>query len=117
MKKVLHILLIIAHTTVMVSLFGYTIFKVHGFTYNLEENEIQLTGVIDIVTYPHGAEIYLDGGKYNGKSNAIISPEPGKHTITLKKEGFATVEKEIEVPVEKAVQLELFLLPDPQCEW
>jgi hypothetical protein len=85
---------------------------VHGFTYNLEENEIQLTGVIDLITHPHGAEIYLDGGKYNGKSDTIIRPEPGRHTITFKKEGFAVIEKEVDVPIKKAIQLELSLLPD-----
>ena len=112
MKKALRILLIITHTTLILCLFGYTIFKVHGFTYNIEENEIQLTSIIDIITYPRGAELYLDSGKYNGKTNTIIRPEPGKHTISLKKEGFVTFEKEIEVLIKEATQLEVFLLPD-----
>ena len=111
-KKVLHILLTIAYVTLILCLFGYTIFKVHGFTYNIEKNEIQLTSVIDIATYPHGAEIYLDGGKYNEKTNTIIRPEPGKHTITFKKEGFATFEKEISVLTKEATQLEILLLPN-----
>ena len=111
-KKVLHILLIATYATLILCLFGYTIFKVHGFTYNIEKNEIQLTSVIDITTYPRGAEICLDGGKYNEKTNTIIRPEPGKHTITFKKEGFATFEKEISVLTKEATQLEILLLPN-----
>lgn len=114
MKKIANILLIIGYACFITSMLGYTILKVHGYKYDVTANQITSTGIIDIISYPSGADIYLDEGKYNGKTKAIIRPEPGKHTIMLEKNGFFPVEKNVEVNPKNAVQIELRLLPNPE---
>jgi hypothetical protein len=97
-------------------MFGYTVFKVHGYTYDPVANEIQSTGVIDIVTHPSGATIYIDEGEYGVRSNTIIRPEPGDHTLVIRKEEFLEYKTDTNVSLDKANLMEITLIPDPSIK-
>ncbi len=68
-----------------------------GYTYNFAEKEIKKTGMILAQSTPSEAKVYLDGRLVETTNAVLDSVTPGMHKIEIKKEGFTTWEKEIEV--------------------
>jgi tetratricopeptide (TPR) repeat protein len=59
-----------------------------------------------VKTVPAGARIFLDG-KDIGRSDDLFVIGPGTHTIRVVLDGYATQEKQVQVPSERITRLEL----------
>ena len=69
---------------------------------------------LEIVTTPPGAEVLLDGESApRGVSQLTLTTSTGKHVVTLRKDGFATVRRTVELANGQtlAMQVELDELP------
>ena len=56
--------------------------------------------VLDFVSTPAGADIFLDGG-FVGKTPYSMAIEPGEHTVTLRKKDFGTWQRKLTVEAGK----------------
>jgi hypothetical protein len=74
------------------------------------------TGLIYLSTAPTGANIYLDGKPFTGKTPAAVRElMPGTYDVRLRKEGYRTWRQKVPVEEEKATVLDrVLLIPD---EW
>jgi len=64
----------------------------------------QLKGSVNVTSNPTGADVLLDGD-FVGNSPAVLKPNPGKHTITVKMSGFKEWTREITVQAGSELQL------------
>jgi hypothetical protein len=80
-----------------------------GYRFNIIEREIERTGVITVNSYPRKAKIYIDG-EYAGTSpKAIAGIKEGRHTISVKKEGYYTWENSVEVISQQSIPIHTML--------
>jgi len=70
-----------------------------GYRYNLEKGRVQKTGIIRVTSEPRGADIYLNGVKYEqGQTPARVEKLlPGDYEIKLTKEGYYDWRKKLPV--------------------
>jgi len=64
----------------------------------------QPKGSVNVTSNPTGADVLLDGD-FVGNSPAVLKPNPGKHTITVKMSGFKEWTREITVQAGSELQL------------
>jgi hypothetical protein len=87
------------------------IFLAKGYTFSPEQGRILGTGIISITSKPDAASVYIDG-HLTTATDATISPlAPKTYKVMLKKEGFITWEKEVEVKEGLVTDLEVTLFP------
>ncbi len=75
------------------------VFYTMGYRYNLDKGRVQKTGVMKITTVPRGADIYLNGVKYE-TSQTPAKVEyllPGDYEIKLTKDGYYDWRKKLAV--------------------
>jgi hypothetical protein len=53
-------------------------------------------GTINVVSVPDGADVLVDG-EFVGNAPAVLKLSPGKHTVTVKQDGFQSWSKELTV--------------------
>lgn len=70
-----------------------------GYRYNLAKGRVQKTGIIRVTSEPKGADIYLNGIKYElGQTPARVEKLlPGDYEIKLSKEGYYDWQKKLPV--------------------
>lgn len=70
-----------------------------GYRYNLEKGRVQKTGIIRVTSEPKGADIYLNGVKYElGQTPARVEKLlPGDYEIRLAKDGYYDWKKKLPV--------------------
>lgn len=75
------------------------IFYTMGYRYNLEKGRVQKTGVMKITTVPRGADIYLNGIRYETSQTPakIEYLLPGDYEIRLAKDGYHEWQKKLAV--------------------
>ncbi len=86
-------------------------------TSSVERPKIQKTGMIAIRSIPEGAKVYINDKAVTATDDTITSLSPGKYRIVVKKEGFETWSKEIEVFPELVTDITAILvLQSPKLE-
>ena len=55
------------------------------------------TGAIDVTSSPAGAEVYIDGALVGSTPGDFTEIAPGRHLVSVKKEGFDPVEETVNV--------------------
>jgi len=69
-----------------------------GYRYNLKKNQLKKTGALFIKTEPKSAAIYIDNKMQTEKTPAQITHIfPNSHEIAIKKTGYYTWEKKLEI--------------------
>lgn len=69
-----------------------------GYRYNLKKNQLKKTGALFIKTEPKSATIYIDNKMQTEKTPAQITHIfPNSHDIAVKKSGYYTWEKNLEI--------------------
>ena len=82
----------------------------------IELEPITKVGNIDIDSEPYEAKIYIDG-KFSGKTpNIIINLIVGKHTLELKKDGYRSIHKTIQITENFTSRINEILLPTIQAK-
>ena len=84
-----------------------------GVSYDFASGSFERVSVLDVSSFPQGAQIFIDGVYQNEETPAkILSVPVGKHKITLKKSGFLSWEKVLNFDKDKATKTEeIFLFP------
>jgi hypothetical protein len=66
--------------------------------------------MLKVVSDPEGAGVYIDGEVVKFQRTPVIAEvSPGKHAVVIEKDGFARVEREVEIPVGGEAKLEVEL--------
>jgi hypothetical protein len=78
------------------------------------------TGVLVVTVNEASPEVYVDGEKVavtwaDGGKRAEIRVKPGTHKVEVKKDGFDTVTREIELKTGKAEKIPVRLVPSANC--
>ncbi len=69
-----------------------------GFRYEFSGNRVVRTGVISVTTIPRGATLLIDGVEEPTRTPVVINNIlPGAHEITLKKDGYMTWKKSLNI--------------------
>lgn len=77
-----------------------------GYRYNFEKDAIQKTGVISIQAKPESAQVYLNDVKLDKELPIRLSNRaPGTYQIKIKKSGYITWEKNIQVKSRKTTYI------------
>lgn len=107
MKSFLARLLIIAFF--LVSLF-FLIAYARGYRINLKKKGLEPTGILVASSVPDGAKIYIDD-KLKGATNSNISLPPGKYQVEIKKDGYTSWQKTLNIKGELVVKAAALLFP------
>ncbi len=76
-----------------------------GETYVISKKLTFKEGVCSISSEPSGASVYLDG-KYKGTTPVAFHADEGTHSLKIKKTGYGTVSKEVNVSYDEPFVLE-----------
>ena len=91
----------------------YALLTVYGYRLDVKNTTLQETGVIDIHTYPEKANVYLDDNfRLKGTPDIIQNIPIGEHTLTIQKEGFEPIQKEIVTKRDMTLIMKSYLLPE-----
>ncbi len=80
----------------MIVLLVVLMFNMLGYTFDFEKKELQQTGLVHYDSYPRGAMVAIDGvdlRQMQTKSTVL----PGKHTFTMKLNGYKPWQKTLEI--------------------
>jgi hypothetical protein len=85
-----------------------------GYIYNPVQPGFVRTGIVDIVTVPSGAEVYLEGSRFVRTTPTLLGELlPGEYTITLRKKGYLPWRQTVLVTAGKAVAFKnIVLVPE-----
>lgn len=103
MTKIRVIVLLI--TAFVVGTLGYfaTLYA-RGYRFNSKTYKFQPSGVLVIKSDPDGASIYINSD-LSGATNSNISLSPGTYDIEIKREGFTSWSKRIDIQKEEVTQV------------
>ena len=82
-----------------------------GIYYDSYIKKFNQVGIISLETYPKGAEVYINKKLFGKTPAERISLQPGIYDVEVKKEGFETWQKSLEVYENEINRQNLLLLP------
>ncbi len=89
-----------------------------GYRYHFESGKIVQTGVINVHSVPKGADVLIDGSVQREKTPAVIDNIiPGSHEVIIRKDGYTSWKKTLEVSSRQGIfvsQAILFLTQNPE---
>jgi len=104
-------LLILLSTILVLGVFGTAaILYARGYRLDKDNLEILPSGLLVANSEPNGVQVYIDGELKTATDNTINLP-PGTHDLLLKKEGYISWQKRIEIEKEIVTQIDAFLPP------
>ncbi len=74
------------------------VFHTAGYRYNIQSGKILQTGVLNVRSIPKGASVFVDGTLQNERTPSVIDNiAPGNHLVEVKKEGYSSWAKTLDV--------------------
>ncbi|OGK17569.1 hypothetical protein A3D80_01590 [Candidatus Roizmanbacteria bacterium RIFCSPHIGHO2_02_FULL_40_13b] len=105
-KIVIRLLILAIFVTAFIGIIGVA----RGYRLNIAKKAVTGTGILVATSAPDAAKIYLNGTFY-GVTNSNISLSPGTYTVEIKKEGYSTWKKTLEITRELVVRADALLFP------
>lgn len=91
-------------TLIVVGIIGlFTSYYARGYRFSLKTLKFSPNGILVIKSEPDGASVYINGNLKTA-TNATISISPGVYDVEVKKEGFLTWKKRLEIKKEIVTQ-------------
>jgi hypothetical protein len=109
MPKV-RILIFLVTILIVASLALFASYYARGYKLNFKTLKFSPNGILVVNSEPNGAQIYIDD-QLKTATSATISVAPGIYKIQVKKDGFLTWEKQMEVQKEVVTQIDAVLFP------
>ena len=81
-----------------------------GYRPNFQKKTLVPTGILAISSNPKAAKVYING-KLKGVTDINLNLEPGKYQIEVKKEGYTSWQKTVNLKGELVLTLEALLFP------
>lgn len=95
---------------VFVSILTISIAYARGYRLDLEKKSVTPTGILAISSTPKAAKIYLNG-VFKGATDTNLTLPPGNYQVEIKKEGFTSWSKTVNLKGELVLTLEAVLFP------
>jgi hypothetical protein len=90
---------------------AFLVLYARGYRPNFANGSLEAGGIISVESTPDRAKIVVDGEEKGETNLDLNNISPGKHKISVSKEGFSTWEREILVEKEVVNRLEVLLFP------
>jgi hypothetical protein len=97
-------LIVVPFATYLVILFA------RGYRPNFINRQIQSTGLLVAQSYPDGANIYLNN-ELKSATNTTLNLPPQKYAVEIKKDGFTSWKKDLQVEAEIVTRATAWLFP------
>lgn len=104
------VITIITLLTIVVAA-GIAIFLAKGYSFSTKEKRIVGTGIINVVSEPDAASVFVDGHLTTSTNATISSLSPKNYSVKVVKEGFIPWEKEVKVSEGLVTELKITLFP------
>ncbi len=89
-KKLPQIIIVQLSVVLLITSMALSIlFYAYGYRFNFHNFKIIKTGILQVVSYPKIADVYLNGDKKNSKTPYAINLTAGYYNIEIQKEGYA----------------------------
>ncbi len=95
---------------VFLSILTISIAYARGYRLDLEKKSLTPTGILAISSNPKAAKIYING-VLNGATDTNLTLPPGNYQVEIKKEGFTSWSKTVNLKGELVLTLEAVLFP------
>ena len=92
------------------SLFVGIILYAKGYRLNLKSKKLQPTGIIAVNSYPKASLVFLNG-KLVGATDINLNLQPGEWEIEVKKEGYTSWKKKVNLKEGVVISLDVVLFP------
>lgn len=100
----------------MIGMLIILMFNMLGYTFNFETKELQQTGLVHYDSYPRGAMVAIDGTELR-QTQAKSTVLPGRHTFTMKLNGYKPWQKTLDIKSDTVTLLNYTrLVPTSQKE-
>lgn len=107
MKKIFfQVIILFFFLIVLITVIGYA----RGYRFDLEERSIKSTGIISATSNPKAAKTYVDG-KLKGVTDTNLTLAPGNYLIEIKKDGYTSWSKKINLKGELVINVDPVLFP------
>ena len=106
MKIFFRVTILFFFLIVLIAVIGYA----RGYRFDLEERSVKSTGIISATSNPKAAKIYLDG-KLKGVTDTNLTLAPGNYLVEIKKEGYTSWSKKINLKGELVINVDPVLFP------
>lgn len=104
----LRILLFLLTIIIVGSIGTFVSFYARGYRFDIQKLKFVPNGLLVAKSDPDGASIFIDG-ELKGATNSTLSIPPGTYDIEIKKDGFLTWRKRLEVTKELVTEADAFL--------
>ncbi len=91
---------------ILISVIGYA----RGYRFDLEKRSVKSTGIISATSNPKAAKIYING-ELKGVTDTNLTLPPDNYLIEIKKEGYTSWSKKINLKGELVVNVDPVLFP------
>lgn len=107
MKKIFsQVIILFFFLIVLITVIGYA----RGYRFDLEERSVKSTGIISATSNPKAAKTYVDG-KLKGVTDTNLTLAPGNYLIEIKKDGYTSWSKKINLKGELVINVDPVLFP------
>lgn len=106
MKLFFRIILFLAFIIILIAVIAYA----RGYRFDLEERSVKSTGIISATSNPKAAKTYVDG-KLKGVTDTNLTLAPGNYLIEIKKDGYTSWSKKINLKGELVINVDPVLFP------
>ena len=102
----------------MLLLAGSILFYAQGYRFNWKSMKLVRTGIVDIVSYPKSAQVYIDNKLRDDTTPFAENLLPGVYDIEVKKDGYVNWSTAFRVEAEKVTSFDNIVLfkKDPNLE-
>jgi len=87
------------------------IFLASGYSFNRQQGQFIMTGIIQANSVPNGASVFVNGKLAAATDSSISGLAAGTYTIKISKNGYYDWQKDITVRAERVSEVEALLIP------
>ena len=106
MKIILRILFLLTFAVVLATVIAYA----RGYRFDLKKRLLKSTGIISATSTPKAAKIYING-ELKGVTDTNLTLPPENYVIEIKKEGYTSWSKKINLKGELVINVDPVLFP------
>ncbi len=98
--------LVVVFLAILISIISYA----RGYRLDFATKSVTPTGILAVSSSPTAAKIYVNG-QLKGVTNTNLTLPPGKYTVEIKRDGYTSWSKTVNLQGEVVVSLEALLFP------
>lgn len=93
-----------------IGILGLVIAYARGYRFDYQNRSLTSTGIIAVTSFPRTAKIYLNN-ELKGVTDSNLTLSPGNYQIDIKKEGYTSWSKKVNLKGELVVNIDVILFP------